>query len=156
VSEATIRAAAVTLLAAVTGVRNVDAEEPIALDAEEALAARMYDGRIHFWLVKIEEQAPDFLIGAVELRHRVTIEGYLGVARDNPDDGTKSDTTAKQLQRAVLVTFTSKGNRSVTNTALDTQDFAPFPVRLVTVTVGEQQHRCHRLGLTFTAQENAA
>lgn len=154
-STSTIRSAVVTLLDAVSGVSNVYEEEPVAFDLMEAYVDRVDGARVHFWLVKVEDEDPEMGIGFVELRRRVMIEGYLGVSRDEPEDNTPSDKTAKTLLSAVVTQFTSATNRTLTGTVLDSWDYLPEPVTTVARQVGSESHLCHRIGFNFLTAEDA-
>ena len=154
-SAATITAGAVAILAAVSGVYNVETEEENSFDAEDAPADRIYGGRVHFWTVKHEEVAPEMGIGHVELRGRMLVEGFLGVARDAPEDGTASDVTAVALGRAVMTAFSSANNRTIGGTALDAWEYVPQPMVTVTKKVGREEFVCHRLALSFLTAEDA-
>jgi len=154
-STSTIRSSVITLLDAVTGVSNVYAEEPVAFDLAEATENRTDGDRIHFWLVKVEDEAPEMGIGFVELRRRVLIEGFIGIARDEPGDGTASDVTAKTLLTGVVSKFANADNRTLTATVLDSWDYNTEPITVVERQVGSERHLCHRIAFTFLTAEDA-
>lgn len=149
-----IRTAAATLLAAVPGVFNVDEEEPIALDTQRALDERIYNGRGHFWLVKARSLVPAGGIGYNELHHHITIEGFIEVAREQPDDGVASDVTAMDLLSLVVNEFVKRANRTLTGTCLNTGPVTPEPVSIITRRIGMEDKPGHRLALSFTAIED--
>jgi len=154
-SLATIAAAVQTTLDAITGIHNVEIEEPIEFDAAEAESSRKHNDRVHFWSVKVDAIESDGGVGFVELRRRVTIEGFIGIARDHPNDGTVSDVSAKALLALVDSTFTDPDNRTLGGVVLDGYDYRPGPVTRVTRNVGQEPHECHRLPFTFTVAEDA-
>lgn len=154
-SVATIRTAAAAILAAVSGVYNVEEEQPNALDAADAERTRIHGDRVHYWTIRVEETQPEMGIGYVELRHRLRVEGFLGVARDNPGDGTASDETAATLLSAVVSAFAASTSRTITATALDSWDYIPEPITIVERTIGRETHRCHRMTMTFLTAEDA-
>lgn len=154
-SVAAIRTAVVALVAAVTGVANVAEEQPVGLDQAAAEASRLDGARVHFWLVRSEEQAPAGGVGYVELRHKITVEGYIGVARDNPADGEPSDKLAARLLSAVVAKLAAGGNIAVSGTALGSEGIAPEPIRKTTVNVGSVRHEVHRAAVSYTVIEDA-
>jgi hypothetical protein len=155
VSVAAIRTAAVALLVAVSGTRNVYEEEPHGLDKETAIAQRTAEGRVHFWLVKVDELPPAGGVGYVELRHRITVEGFLGLSREEPADEVKSDVTAAKLLSAVVSKFAAGASGTVGGTALGIESVTPQPIRLASVMVGPEKHPVHHLVVTFTTIEDA-
>lgn len=154
-SLSTISAAVSTILDAITGVHNVEIEEPNAFDSEGAEVDRKHNGRVHFWTIKVDPIESDGGVGFVELRRRVSIDGFIGIARDAPNDGTVSDIAAKALLALVDSTFTDPDNRTLSGVVLDGFDYRPGPVTRVTRNVGQEPHECHRLPFTFTVAEDA-
>lgn len=156
-SLATIAAAVVDVVEAVSGVTNVHEEEPISLDRSLSREQRVNAaGRLHFWHVHVSELPPAGGIGYVELRHRVTVEGFIGVARDDPADGVKSDVLARRLLSAVTSALAAATNIGLAGTALGSQDVTPEPLRLVKVNLDGEVHPAHRLAVTYTVLEDAA
>lgn len=150
----TIGAAIVALLEA-AGCHNVYEEEPIGFDLAAAQDQRIYDGRVHFWLVKISEAQPAGGIGYVELRHRVTVEGYIGVSRDEPRDGTPSDKAARLLHKAVTSKLAAAASITVSGTALGSEQVTPEPIVTTTITVGTERVPVHRIRVTYLVMEDA-
>ena len=155
-SVAAIAAAVVDVVEAVSGVQNVYEEEPTALDRALAREQRIdADGRLHFWHVHLSELPPAGGIGYVELRHRVTVEGFIGVSRDAPANGVKSDVLARRLLSAVTYALAKPANIGLAGTALGSQDVTPEPLRIVKVNLDGEVHPAHRLAVTYTVSEDA-
>lgn len=154
-SVAAIRTAVVALVAAVSGVYNVSEEQPVAIGEAFELSAREHDGRLHFWLVRIEEAPPAGGVGYVELRHRVTVEGYIGVSRDEPTSGERSDIEASRLLSAVTSKLAAAASITVSGTALGSESVTPEPLRKVQVNVGAERHEAHRIAVTYIVVEDA-
>lgn len=154
-STSTIRASVVTLLDAVSGVSNVYEEEPTTFDQASAEVDRVDGARVHFWLVSVQDEDPDMGIGYVEQHRRVFIEGYVGVARDDPIDGTPTDKTAATLLSSVVAQFADSTNRTLTATVLDSWDYTPEPITTVARQIGDERHLCHRIGFNFLTAEDA-
>lgn len=150
----TIGAAIVALLVA-AGCKNVSEEEEIGFDLAKAVEDRVYDGRTHFWQVKISEAPPAGGIGYLELRHRVMVEGYIGVSRDAPLDGTISDREARSLQRAVVQMLAKAASISVSGTALGSEQVTPEPIVTTTVVVGTDRVPVHRIRVSYLVMEDA-
>jgi hypothetical protein len=151
VSVATIRAQVVTTLDAIAGVSNVYSEEVSTFEHQE----RMDGDRVHFWHVYIDTMPTDHGIGFVEMQRRVRIEGFVGVARDDPTDGSASDTQAKNLLDLITSTFASSTNRTLSGVVLDSVDYTPDQVTLVAKQIGDEAHPCHRLAFSFMTSEDA-
>lgn len=152
-STSTIRSAVVTILDAVSGVSNVYEEEPSTFN--EVTEDRIDGARVHFWLVDIEDEPPLMGIGYVEQQRRVRVQGWIGVSRDDPEDGTNSDQTAATLLSAVVAKFADATNRTLTSTVLDSWDYTPEPITTVARRIGDETHLCHRIGFNFLTAEDA-
>jgi len=153
VSVAVIRSAVVTILRAITahgGLANIYEEEPAEFEQLE----RTSNGRVHFWHVSVSELPPAGGAGYVELRHRVSVVGRIGVSRDDPTDGITSDVLASNLLSAVTSTLAAKANVHPGG-ALDSDGVTPEPITRVVVPVGEELVPCHRVAVTYTTYEDA-
>ena len=152
-----IVAAVVAVVAGVSGVpsNNVHEEQPIAFERDLAAVQRIDGGKVHFWQVRLEESPPAGGVGYVELRHRVVIEGYLGVARDESSSGEPSDKLARRLLSAVTSAVAAAANITLSGAALGSENVTPEPLRIVTVKVDGEAHPAHRMALSYTVVEDA-
>jgi len=147
VTVATVRAAIRTAVSAVSGVRNVDVEEPYGKSEADAAARRMDDGRPHFWLVKVNTLASGGGAGYVEPRRRVRIEGFIGIDPEAPD-GLSSYVRAADLEAAVEAALVPSA------LSLDVEAVAPDgEIPEVSVQIGDVPYLCHRVGITATIIE---
>ena len=150
-SIAAIRTQVVTTLDAIAGVANVYEEEVATFDHSE----RMEGERVHFWNVYVDTMPTDHGIGYFEMQRRVRVEGFIGLSRDEPADGTASDVTAKNLLDLVTSTFATATNRTLSGVVLDSHTYAPEPVTLTSKQVGDQTTPGHRLAFSFLTFEDA-
>lgn len=146
---AAVRTDVATLVAAVSGVHNVLEEDPHGTDTATAKEQRVHDGRVHFWLVKAAAGAPDFGLGYHENRHVVTVECYLGLATDDPQDDVSSRVTAANLQASVMNHLSKPANVCLATGAEDRATITAGPISRTRVQVGHARH--HALRFTITA-----
>lgn len=146
---AAVRTDVAALVAAVSGVHNVHEEDPHGTDSAAATDERIHDGRVHFWLVKSSAGAPEFGLGYHENRHVVTVECYLGLATDDPQDDVSSRVTAVNLQAAVMNELSKPANVCLATGAEDRATISAGPISRTRVQVGKARH--HALRFTITA-----
>jgi len=151
VSVCLIRAGVVSVLTA-AGAKNVSAEETYSLDFDEAFAARVYGDRVHFWIVRMSRIAGIGGAGYIDRRHRVTVEGFIGVSRDAPADGAVSDRTVATLWDAIVAAIEDPDNAHAGG-AIDFEGETPDPITLTTIRIGQQKIPVHRMRLTATYTE---
>lgn len=150
---ALIRTGLVTILEA-AGCRNVREEETASLDVLTHVDAATYGGRTHFWIVRYRRTRTTGGAGYVELAREYRIEGFIGVARDEPADGTVSDKTVADLLDAVVDALSDKENLRPGG-SLDSDAPLADPIALTTVRVGQEIVPVHRIGITHTVTEDA-
>lgn len=148
-SVATIRTAIKTTLEG-AGCRNVYAEEPATFDEQD----RIYNGRVHYWVVRYQPAAPDEFMGGRELRHAFRIDGWMGVSRDDPMDGVGSDTTFANLVSLVLSTLAAKGNRTP-GSSLSSDVPQPGEITRTSVSLGSETVPAHTVRISWTITEDA-
>lgn len=150
-SQATIRTALAAVLAA-AGAKNVSEEEAATFDMAEAVSSRRHGDRTHFWIVRAHRERGDGGAGYIHPRHRFTVEGYVGLARDQPTDGTVSDKTVADLWDDVVTAIETPTNYHPGN-AIDFEGISIEPLRLTRVRVGTQRVPVHAMRATLTYLE---
>lgn len=144
---ATVRAAIRTAVSAVSGVRNVDVEEPYGKNEDGAAARRMDAGRPHFWLVKVNTLRVGGGAGYNEFWRTVRVQGFLGIDPEAPD-GLSSYVRAADLEAAVVAALVPSA------LSLDVEAVAPDgEIPEVSVQIGDVPYLCHRVGITATIIE---
>lgn len=144
---ATVRSTVRTKVAAVSGVQNVDVEQPYGRNPEKAAQARMEGDTPHFWLVGVNSLESGGGAGYLEPRRRVRIEGYLGLRAESPD-GVSSYVRAANLEAAVEAALADPAF------TLDVESLVPDgEIPTVDVTIGDRSFTCHRIGITAVIVE---
>lgn len=139
---ATVRSTVRTKVAAVSGVQNVDVEQPYGRNPVEAASDRMDGDKPHFWLVSVNSLESGGGAGYLEPRRRVRIEGFLGLDPES-DDGVSSYVKAANLEAAVEAALADPAF------TLDVESLVPDgEIPTVDVTIGDRSYTCHRIGLT--------
>lgn len=150
-SVAAIRTAVVAILTT-AGAYNVTSEETVSLDMGKAVEDRVHGNRTHFWIVRFSRAAGEGGAGYIDRRHRVQIEGYVGLSRDEPTDGTVSDVTVATLWDALIAALENPSNAHPGG-AIDFEGVTPEPIRVSTVRVGSKSVPVHALRATATYLE---
>lgn len=151
-SVADIRSGVVTILEA-AGAHNVTAEETVSVGDAETVTARTYGDRMHYWIVRSTRLPGQGGAGYLDARHRVTVEGFIGCARDNPADGTTSDLTVTALWDAIVSAIELAAN-STPGSAIDRDELNVDPISKPTfIQFGTEKVLAHTLRLTATYLE---
>lgn len=144
---ATVRSTVRTKVAAVSGVQNVDVEQPYGRSPEKAAQSRMEEDTPHFWLVSVNSLESGGGAGYLEPRRRVRIEGFLGLSPEDPS-GVSSYVRAANLEAAVEAALADPAF------TLDVESLVPDgEIPTVDVTIGDRSFTCHRIGITAVIVE---
>ena len=148
---ALIRAGVVTVLET-AGCKNVTEEETVSFDMSKACEERVSANRTHFWIVRFARSPGIGGAGYIDRRHRVAIEGYIGLSRDAPQDGAVSDVTVADLWDDVVAALEDPDNAHPGG-AIDFEGVTPEVPRLQTVRVGTKKVPVHALRAVATYVE---